>query len=158
MWPETPAWMWWSWAAAVAVVWMTATFWTDVGNLLRKGRPKAGLIPLTEGIDMAWSRMKDVSVPPNVDGRRVFRDLAYRMLVGTDGPVRLYGVRPPLQSLTLIPNAHEYLFQEDGSAVNMSNKNDRVVNLHVHRAEVKRWVKRTLAEKRKVLQKQRSHG
>ena len=158
MWPETPASTWWSWAAVVLVVWVIATFRTDVGNLLHKGQPKAGLIPLTEGIDMAWSHMKDVSVPPDADGRRVFRDLAYRMLVGTDGPVWLYGIRPPLQSLTLISNAHEYLFQEDGSAVDMSNMNDRVVSLHVHRAEVKRWVKRTLAERRKAMRKRWSHG
>ena len=80
------------------------------------------------------------------------------MFNGTDGAVRLYGIRPPLQSPALITNAHEYQFQEDGSAKHLFNEDDRVVDLHVHRAEVKRWVKRTLAERRKVMQKQRSHG
>ena len=158
MWPQTPAWAWWSLAVVVAVVWVVATYWRAVGKLFRQGRWKSGLIPLIEGIDMAWSRMMDVSAVPDVDGRKVFRDLTYQMFDGTDGAVRLYGTRPPLQSLALITNAHEYQFQEDGSAVNMFDMNDRVVDLHVRRAEVKRWVKRTLANRRKVMKKQRSHG
>lgn len=152
MWPETPAWTWWSLAAVVAVVWGFATYWTDVGNLLRKGRSNAGLIPLIEGIDMAWSHIKDISALPDVDGKKVFRDLTYHMFDGTDGAVRLYGVRPPLQSPELISNAHEYQFQEDGTAVNMFDMNDQVANLHVHRADVKRWVRDTLAARRKAMQ------
>ena len=158
MWPETPAWTWWSLAVVVAVVLVVATCWRAVGKLFRQGWPKSGLIPLIEGIDMAWSRMGGVSAPPHVEGKKVFRDLTHQMFNGTDGAVRLYGIRPPLQSPALITNAHEYQFQEDGSARHLFNEDDRVVDLHVHRAEVKRWVKRTLAERRKVMQKQRSHG
>ena len=152
MWPEAPALTWWSLAAVVAVVWVIATFWTDVGNLLRKAQPKAGLIPLIEGIDMAWSQIKDVSALPDLDGKTVFRDLTYHMFDGTDGAVRLYGVRPPLQSPALISNAHEYQFQEDGSAVNMFDMNDRVADLHIHRADMKRWVRDTLEARRKAMQ------
>ena len=95
-------------------------------------------IPLIEGIDMAWSLMGDVSALPHVEGKKVFRDLTHRMFNGTDGAGRLYGIRPPLQSPALITNAHEYQFQEDGSAKHLFNEDDRVVDLHVHRAEVKR--------------------
>ena len=158
MWPETPAWTWWSLAVVVAVVLVVATYRTAVGKLFRQSRPKSGLIPLIEGIDMAWSRMGDVSAPPHVEGKKVFRDLTHQMFNRTDGAVLLYGIRPPLQSLALITNAHEYQFQEDGSATHLFNEDDQVVDLHVHRVAVKRWVKRTLAERRKVMQKRRSHG
>ena len=146
MWPETPAWTWWSLAVVVAVLWVGATCWSDIGKLLRKSRPKTGLIPLIEGIDMAWSRMRDVSALPHVEGRKVFQDLTHHMFNGTDRAVPLYGARPPLQSPALITNAHEYQFREDGSAINMFNQDDRVADLHVHRADVKRWVRDTLAE------------
>ena len=66
----------------------------------------------------------------------------------TDRAVRLYGTRPPLTSLELITNAHEYQFQEDRSAIDMFKMNDRVVDLHVRRADVKRWVRETLADGR----------
>ena len=152
MWPETPAWTWWALSAVVAVAWLIAPFWTDVGDLLRKGQPRAGLIPLIKGIDMAWSHLNDVSAPPHMDGKRVFRDLTHHMFDGTDSAVRLYGVRPPLQSSALIANAHEYEFHDDGSATHLFNAYDRVVDLHVHRAEVKRWIRDTLAAKRKAMQ------
>ena len=158
MWPETPALTWWSLAAVVAALLVMATCWRFVGKLSRQGRSKSGLIPLIEGIDMAWSRMGDVSAPHHVAGKKVFRDLTHQMFNGTDGAVRLYGIRPPLQSSALITNAHEYQFQEDGSATHLFNEDDRVVDLRVHRADVKRWVKRTLAERRNAMQKQRSHG
>ena len=64
--------------------------------------------------------------------------------------------RPPLRTPSLITNAHEYQFQEDGSTVNMFNMNDRVADLHVHRADVKRWVRDTLAERRKAMHQRRS--
>lgn len=158
MWPDTPAWMWWSSAAVVAVLWVAATCWTDIGMLFRKGRPRTGLIPLINGIDMAWSHMKDRSTLPDVEGKKVFRDLTHQMFNGTDWAVRLYGIRPPLQSPRLISNAHEYQFQEDGSAIHLFNENDRVVDLHVHRGDVKRWVRHTLAERRKAMQKRRPQG
>ena len=55
MWPETPARTWWPLAVVVAVLWVVATCWSDIGKLFRKGRPITGLIPLIEGVDMAWS-------------------------------------------------------------------------------------------------------
>ena len=58
----------------------------------------------------------------------------------------------------LIPLIEGIDFQNDGSAKHLFNEDDRVVDLHIHRAEVKRWVKRTSAERRKVMQKQWSHG
>ena len=158
MWPETPAWTWWSLAVVVAVLWVAATCWSDIGRLFRKGQPKTGLIPLIEGIDMAWSHMRDASALPHVEGKKVFQDLTHQMFNGTDRAVRLYGIRPPLQSPALITNAHKYQFQEDGSAIHLFNEDDRVVDLHVHRADVKRWVRHTLAERRKAMQQQRSPG
>ena len=107
---------------------------------------------------MAWSHMRDVSALPHVDGRKVFQDLTHQMFNGTDRAVRLYGIRPPLQSPALISNAHKYQFQEDGSAIHRFNEDDRVVDLHVHRADVKRWVRDTLAERRKAMQQRRSQG
>ena len=94
-WPETPAWTWWSLAVVVAVLSVGATCWSEIGKLLRKSRPKTGLIPLIKGIDMAWSRMRDVSALPHVEGKKVFRDLTHQMFNGTDRAVRLYGIRPP---------------------------------------------------------------
>ena len=157
-WPETPAWTWWSLAVVGAVIWVVATYWSDIGKLFRKSQPKIGLIPIIEGIDMAWSHMRDVSALPHVDGRKVFQDLTHQMFNGTDRAVRLYGIRPPLQSPALISNAHKYQFQEDGSAIHRFNEDDRVVDLHVHRADVKRWVRDTLAERRKAMQQRRSQG
>ena len=158
MWPETPAWTWWSLAVVVAVLWGVAACWSDIGELFRKSRPRTGLIPLIEGIDMAWSRMREILALPHVEGKKVFRDLTYRMFNGSDRAVRLYGTRPPFQSPTLITNAHEYQFRENCSAINMFNRDDRVVDLHVHRADVKRWVRDTLAERRKAMQQRRSQG
>lgn len=152
MWPETPARTWWSLAVVVAVLWVVATCWNDIGKLLRKSWPKAGLMPLIEGVDMAWSRMRDVSDLSHVEGKRVFRDLTNHMFDGTERAVRLYGIRPPLRSPALITNAHEYEFQEDGSAIHLFNEDDRVVDLHVHRSEVKRWVRDTLAARREAMQ------
>ena len=157
-WPETPAWTWWSLAVVVAVLSVGATCWSDIGKLLRKSRPKTGLIPLIKGIDMAWSRMRDVSALPHVEGKKVFRDLTHQMFNGTDRAVRLYGIRPPVQSPALISNAHVYQFQEDGSAIHLFNEDDRVVDQHVHRADVKRWVRHTLAARRKAMQQRRSQG
>ena len=105
---------------------------------------------------MAWSHMRDVSTLPDVEGKKVFRYLTHQMFNGTDRAVRLYGIRPPLQSPALISNAHEYQFQEDGSAIHLFNEDDRVVDLHVHRADVKRWVRHTLAETRNAMQQRRS--
>ena len=106
MWPEAPAWTWWSLAAVVAALLVVVPCWRAVGKLFRQGRPKSGLIPLIKGIDMAWSRMGDVSAPHHMEGKKIFRDLTHQMFNGTDDAVRLYGIRPPLQSPALITNAH----------------------------------------------------
>ena len=95
---------------------------------------------------------------PHVEGKKIFRDLTHQMFNGTDRAVRLYGTRPPLQSPALITNAHKYQFQEDGSAMHLFNEDDRVVDLHVCRADVKRWVRDSLAERRKAAQQRKSRG
>ena len=108
MWPETPAWTWWSLAVVIAALWVAVTCWREVGILFREGRPRTGLILLIEGIDMAWSHMKDVSDLPDAEGKRVFHELTHHMFDGTDRAVRLYGTRPPLRAQALITNAHQY--------------------------------------------------
>lgn len=152
-WPETSAGTLWSLAAAGAVVWVVLTYHTDLGNLVHRSRTRTGQIPLIEGVDLAWACLRDTPTLSDVEGKNVFRHLTHQMFNGTDRAVPVYGIRPPLRSRALIGNAHEYQFEENGGAIHLFDETDRVTDLHVRRADVKRWIRDISAERRKSMRK-----
>ena len=152
-WPEASSGTWWWLGAASAVVWVVwvaLSHRSDLQNLFRQSRTRTGQVPLIEGVDLAWSHLSDTPVISDVEGKNVFRHLVHQMFDGTKRSVPLYGIRPPLRSRALIGNAHEYRIEENGSAVHRLDDSDRVTDLHVRRADVKRWVRDTLADRRKA--------
>ena len=155
-WPETSAETWWCLAAVGVVLWAALTYRSDLGHLFHQGRTKTGQVPLIEGIDLAWASLKDTPVLSDVEGKSVFQYLAHQMFNGTEKAVPVYGIRPPLRSRALIGNAHEYQLGEDGSATHLFDESDRVTDLHVRRADVKRWIRNTLADRRKAVPRSKS--
>ena len=140
MWPEVSAGTWWALAAALAIILGAMTYWAEIARLYRGGRQFGGGIPLIEGVELAWTEIRKTSGLPDGPAMSRFRDLTHHMFNGTETSVPLYGRRPPFRNMVLIENSHYYEFSEDGSAANPFQANDQVVDLHVRRADVIRWV------------------
>lgn len=155
-WPETPAETWWWLAAAGAVSWGALTYRSDLGSLFHRNLSRNDQVPLIEGIDLAWVALRDTPPLSDVEGKNVFRYLTHQMFNGTKQAVPVYGIRPPLRSRALIGNAHEFRFEEDGSAIHLFDESDRVTDLHVRRADVKRWIRNILAERREAMRRSQS--
>lgn len=155
-WPEASAATLWKLAAVSAVLWIALIYSRDFGDLFHWDQTMVGQVPLIEGIDLAWAGLRDTPMLSTVQGEKIFRHLTYEMFNGTRKAVPLYGIRPPLRSRSLIGNAHEYRINEDGCAIHRFDENDRVTDLHVRRADVKRWVRDIHADMRKEMRQSKS--
>ena len=118
------------------------------------GRPIIGLprdlIPLIEGITMAWSKIRRASEMLQKDspeGHLVTKFLIDEML-GDPPAVPLYAVSAPLTKAEIIPHLHEYVFDDDCvSAAHTQDERNKLTNLQVRRSDVKRWIPYYLDEK-----------
>ena len=106
------------------------------------------LIPLIDGIEMAWSKLRhDVIMlqKEDVESYVVHRFLVDEMLGGDRSDVTLYAVRPLFNTPDMINHPTDYVFSDNGkTAVHVRDERERLTNLQVRRRDVKRWVKNYL--------------
>ena len=108
------------------------------------------LIPLIDGITMAWSKIRSESkmLQENpFEGDLVAKFIVDEML-GDDPPaVQLYAISAPLTKVEIISHVHEYAFDDDCSAaVHVQEERNKLTKLQVRRSDVERWIKSYLGE------------
>ena len=159
MWPDLSAWTWWGLALATPIIgfgvpaayrrWFVS--WRQNWNLpsliSRRGLPR-DLIPLIDGIAMAWSKLRhDVIMLQKEDvGSYVLHRFFVDEMLGGDGnDVSLYAVRPLFNTPEMINHPTDYVFSDDGkTAVHVQDEGERLTDLQVRRRDVKLWVKNYL--------------
>ena len=158
MWPEWSAWTWWG--IAVALIPLLAgpkiydyrrDIWRLASRVTLKGRSGGlprNLIPLIDGIDIAWTRIRKESgslQKAGFEGRLISHFFTNEMFDGSEDSVAVYAVRPPLKTPEEISDIHTFNIDYDKqTALHSWDPENNIKNLQVRRSDVRKWVKNYL--------------
>ncbi len=148
-WPQVSPVEIWSIVALAVFLWFAAHYLESIANhFLGKSEKKPrDLIPLADGVDMAWSELKREIIMLRGDdwsGHDITQYFTGKMFSGHSSSINLYATNEHFKTPQIINESHIYAFNDDMETAENPWNGDTLTNLKVRRRDVKAWVENYL--------------